>query len=368
MNDSAQAMAHWDKALSYNPRHLSALLEVGQELINENGDTERAIRTMQTYVKANPADIAAAKQLEDWTHPAPAVAPVRAAKAVPRPPELPIPSSWMPPDVDEKIPAIEAGAVCPMDDLLQKTGQRLLTLVQDVDRFTATESIVDETINRYGTPSSAEKQKFAYTVSIHEMRPGMLTVDEFRSNETGHTEFPDGVITTGLPALVLVFHPFYAKDYEMTCEGLARGSAGLAWQVHFRQRPDKPIELRGFRVGSMGSVHPAALRGRAWIAADTNQVVRLETDLVAPMPEIRLVAEHIAVEYGAVRFQKDQVDLWLPHSAEVYFDWRGQRVHRRHAFDNYLLFSIDENEHIGSPKGEKQPAAGEDIPETQPPS
>ena len=81
--------------------------------------------------------------------------------------------------------------------------------------------------------------------------------------------------------------------------------------------------------------------------------MRLETDLVASMPEIRLTAEYIAVEYHAVRFQKENVDLWLPHSAEVYFDWRGQRVHRRHAFDSYLLFSIDSNEHIGEPKEQK---------------
>jgi len=110
------------------------------------------------------------------------------------------------------------------------------------------------------------------------------------------------------------------------------------------------------------------LRGRAWIAADTNQIVRLETDLVAPIPEIRLNAEHIAVEYVAVNFRKENVDLWLPRSAEVHFDWRGQRVHRRHSFDNYLLFSIDENERIGAPKGEKQPAASDSSSDTPPPS
>jgi tetratricopeptide (TPR) repeat protein len=434
MNDPAQAMAHWNKALSYNPQHLSALLEVSQQLIQEKkaadassylqralqadpsswrahafsaeaaytlgdrdeaikqarraielgrdhaaamepflagllfetGDTEHAVQTMQKYVNAHPSDTASAKQLEEWKSPAPALA--RTAARLPVSAEFPLPPNWMPPDVDEKIPPVEPGAVCLLDEVVQKTGERITTLVHDVDRFTATESINDETINKSGLPSAAEKQKFAYTVSIQEMRPGLLTVDEYRNNEFGHSEFPDGVITTGLPALVLVFHPFYAGNYEMTCEGLTRSSGGLAWQVHFRQRPDKPIQLRGFRVGALGAVHPAALRGRAWIAADTNQIVRLETDLVAPIPEIRLNAEHIAVEYGAVNFRKENIDLWLPRSAEVHFDWRGQRVHRRHSFDHYLLFSIDENERIGSPKGEKQPAASDSSPETRPPS
>jgi len=434
-NDSGHAMAHWNKALSYDPRHLSALLEVSQQLISEkkpaeaspylqralqvdpsswrahafsaeaaymvgnrdeaikqaqraielghdraatmqpflagvlfeSGDTARAISIMQAYVKANPSDAASAKQLEEWMNPAVPVG-IRTVAKMPVSAEVPLPPNWMPADIDEQIPPVESGAVCALDEILQKSGERLATLVHDVDRFTATESIVDETINRSGMPSAAEKQKFAYTVAIQEMRPGLLSVDEYRSNEFGHTEFPDGVITTGLPALVLVFHPFYAGNYEMSCEGLTRWNGALAWQVHFRQRPDKPIQLRGFRVGALGAVHPAALRGRAWIAADTNQIVRLETDLVAPIPEIRLNAEHIAVEYVAVNFRKENVDLWLPRSAEVHFDWRGQRVHRRHSFDNYLLFSIDENERIGAPKGEKQPAASDSSSDTPPPS
>lgn len=421
MNDPTQAMAHWNKALTDNPRHLSALLEVSQQLIHEkkpveaspylqralqvdpsswrahafsaeaaymvdnraeaikqaqraielghdrasamepflagvlfeNGDTAEAISTMQAHVKSNPSDTASARQLDEWLNPAPV--PARAAAKMPVSAEFPLPPNWMPPDIDEKIPPVEPGAVCSLDEILHKSGERLTALVHDIDRFTATESIVDETINRSGLPSTAEKQRFAYTVSIQEMRPGMLTVDEYRSNDLGHTEFPDGVITTGLPALVLIFHPFYAGNYEMTCEGLSRWNGNLAWQIHFRQKPDKPIQLRGFRIGAMGASHPAALRGRAWIAADTNQIVRLETDLVVPIPEIRLNAEHIAVEYGAVNFRKENIDLWLPRSADVHFDWKGQRVHRRHSFDNYLLFSIDENERISAPKNGNLP-------------
>ena len=99
-----------------------------------------------------------------------------------------------------------------------------------------------------------------------------------------------------------------------------------------------------------GSSHPATLKGRAWISAETYQLVRLETDLVRPMPEIRLRAEHAAIEYGSVNFREGNAKLWLPLSAEVHFEWMGQRIHRRHSFDNYMLFSIEEKERIGSPK------------------
>jgi hypothetical protein len=76
----------------------------------------------------------------------------------------------------------------------------------------------------------------------------------------------------------------------------------------------------------------------------------LETDLVKPYPEIRLAAEHTSIVYGPVRFRSKDVKMWLPQQAEVYFDWRGMRVHRRLNFTNYSLFSVDTMQKINPPK------------------
>jgi hypothetical protein len=120
--------------------------------------------------------------------------------------------------------------------------------------------------------------------------------------------------------------------------------------VHFRQRNDKPSTIRSYKIGFNGSAHPVALKGRAWIAADTYQVLGLETDLIAPLPEIRLATDHTIIEYGPVHFQNDKVDMWLPQSAEVFYDWKGRRGHRRHSFSNYLLFSVGDSQRISAPK------------------
>jgi len=84
--------------------------------------------------------------------------------------------------------------------------------------------------------------------------------------------------------------------------------------------------------------------------------VRLETDLVRPMPEIRLAAEHTVIEYGPVRFRERNVDMWLPQSAEVYSDWRGRRFHLRHSFTKYMLFSVDDKQTISAPKAAEETA------------
>jgi Flp pilus assembly protein TadD len=346
------------------------------------GKLARAIEILEAYVRANPTDTAAQKQLAALrkppvapASPASAASPTPASPAVSVAPApapapvvaaIPLPSSWLPPEVDENVPPVESGVSCPLDEVVQKAGKRVQELIHNVDRFTATESLVHQSVNAGGFPASAETRKFNYLVSIQEVRPGMLSVDEYRDGGHSYQKFPGGVATLGLPSLVLIFHPYSAVNYEMTCEGLARRNGGLAWQVHFRQRPDKPSVDRRYRQGEAGPFYPVALKGRAWIAADTFQIVRLETDLVAPLPEIRLVTDHTAIEYTAVHFRKRNVDMWLPQTAEIFSDWKGRRTHRRHSFSDYVLFSVDDRQKIRVPKTEEVPSAQTPSEPTKP--
>jgi hypothetical protein len=256
--------------------------------------------------------------------------------------------TWLPPDVDEKVPPVEETA-CSEDEVLQKAEQRVLEFVHNVERFTATESLTHQSINKHGQASAPVRRKFDYVVSIHEVRRGHLGVTEYRNGGLALNEFPGEIVTNGLPALVLIFHPYYAPSYEMTCEGLARSNDQLVWQVHFRQRPEKPNELKTYQSGIHGASYSVGLKGRAWISADSYRILRMETDLVAPVPQIHLLAEHTAIEYGPVKFREGDVNLWLPLSAEVYFAWRGQQVHRRHSFDHYMLFTVEDKQRINTP-------------------
>jgi tetratricopeptide (TPR) repeat protein len=322
----------------------------------KRGEKDKAIDVLQRYVEERPADMDAKKQLESLKSftvqnaPGAAVADMVQPGALADATALPLPSAWLPPDIDERVPPVEAGAACALDDVAQKAGQRIEEFVTNVDRFVATESVNHETINKSGLVTAPETRKFDYMVSIQEVRKGFFNVEEFRTVGNTFGQFPDGVETNGLPAMVLIFHPNNVGSFELTCEGLARWNGGLAWQVHFRQRPDKPNTIRKYRLGAMGRSVPVSLKGRAWIAADTYQVVRLETQMLAPVPEIHLAADSTVIEYGPVHFRERNMDMWLPQSADVYSDWRGRRFHRRHSFSKYLLSSVDDQQHISAPK------------------
>ena len=359
-----EAVKQAERALELGHGQAAVVQRYLAAALAKRGEKDRAVSVLQTYVKEYPADTAAKRQLENLMLPearnAPGVAEAASAETV-QPGTLaeaialPLPSSWLPSEIDEKVPPVEPGATCQLDDVLRQTEMRIEEFVGNVDRFTATEFLTHESINKWGMVSSPEQRKFDYVVSVREVTPGFLNVEEYRRNgNNSPVDFPGGVETNGLPALILIFHPYNAGNFEMSCEGLTRWNGGLAWQVHFRQRSDKPNRIRAYRPGMGGPSYPIALKGRAWIAADSFQITRLETDLIAPLPLIRLVADHTAVEYGPVYFKNRKVDMWLPQTAEVYYDWRGRRTHRRHSFKNYLLFAVDEKQRIEPPKAAQE--------------
>ena len=328
----------------------------------KKGEKERGIQVLQAYLQIHPADSAAKAQLENLKVLPPAAAPGNASAAAPdltpvsspvlASSAIPLFSTWLPPNIDDSVPPVEPGVSCALDEVLTKVGKRIQELVSNTDRFTATEFLEHETIDKWGIAGSPESRKFDYVVSFNEVRPGLLVTDEYRAPRgSSLDDFPDGVKTTGLPALVLIFHPYNSVNFDMKCEGLARWNGSFAWQVYFRQRSDKPNTIRDYGLSPEGPWYPVALKGRAWIAVDSDQILRMETDLIAPLPEIRLMAEHTVIEYGPVHFRRGRVDMWLPKSAEVYYDWRGRRRHRRLTFSNYLLFSVGTEQNISAPKG-----------------
>ncbi len=137
----------------------------------------------------------------------------------------------------------------------------------------------------------------------------------------------------------------------MKCEGLADFNGKRTWRIYFRQRPDKPNQVRAYSTGVNGPSNPVVLKGRAWFLSDTYEIVRLQADLIESVPEIRLTVDHTDIEYGPVHSQSLGTDIWLPHTAELYTDFRGRRIHQRMGYADYLLFAVDERQKISAPKG-----------------
>ena len=370
-NSYAEAVTHAERALELGKGQAnsnSSLLILGQALAAERQNVQ-AIAALKDYLASKPPEQQAqavqqliARLKDAPSAPAgPTVGGVTAsldnaplAADVPDAPLSPAVLHWLPPNVDDAVPPAEPGIACSLDDVIKNASARVKELPLLVDRYTATEVVHHEDMNNSGYPENVVNLSFNYLASIRELKSKFgqfIDVQEYRNGSTGNEMFPNQMASTGLPSIVLIFHPWLISDFDLKCEGLSRSRSGFAWQVRFSQKKDKDSRIRQYRIG--GHVYPVALKGRAWIDANTYQIVRLETDLREPRPDLRLSAEHLVMEYGPVHFKVRKEVLWLPSSAEYYAIFRGRRFHRRHSFTEYILFVVENEEKISEPPKEK---------------
>jgi tetratricopeptide (TPR) repeat protein len=339
----------------------AARLILGQAQVNL-GNREDGIQTLKAFLEGSPknptapqvrsliaelearaSNSAAAPAEMAALHPLAGIDPLLAS------PDLSFTMKpWQPPGIDETKLSVASGVTCPYDNVIEMSGNRVKDLVNDVSRIAAIEHLLHQQVDEIGNPITKETRDYNYVSSISEDQPGFLAVDEYRDAHLGLSDFPDQISSSGFAALALVFHPDMRDNFTMTCEGLGDWKGQSAWIVHFRQRDDRPARIHDYKVGAM--TYAVKLKGRAWITTDKFQIVRIESELVNPMKPIQLLSEHQIVEYGPIPFQKKNMELWLPKTAEIYFDFRHHRYYRRHSFDHYMLFAVDSDEKRKEPK------------------
>lgn len=253
---------------------------------------------------------------------------------------------WPPPDVDSATPAVAPGVPCPIDEVLRAASQHVKELTTNLERFSAIERVEDVMFSKTGKAGPASGRSFNYLVLISEPPRGRVGVEERRDGSRESS--PNNVAETGLVTSALVFHPKNINDFQMVCEGLGEWGGQPAWQVHFAQRSDMPPRFSAFREGPLA--FDVKLKGRAWIARDSYQVKHLEQDLLEPIPQAHLLAEHVATEYRPVEFASRKMQLWLPERVDLYLDYHGHHYYQRHQLSNFLLFSVETGQQIEAPR------------------
>lgn len=255
-----------------------------------------------------------------------------------------VPGNWSPPDIDAVVPPVRAEIPCPLPQILHETSQRAQELVENLQSFAASERIEHIEFGKNGKLRGSTKQVVNYTAQI-EQSPTGLWVEEYRS---GESEIQQPLLTdTGTAAFALIFHPRHIADFDIRCEGQTELQGVPTWQVHFEERDDPTKSFHAIRIDR--STYNLRFKGRAWIARDNHQVLRMQTDLVAPIPKIDLQLEHLEIAYAPVEFPKRKVQLWLPESAALYISYHGHRYERLHQFSRFQLFWVDTSESVQEP-------------------
>jgi hypothetical protein len=244
---------------------------------------------------------------------------------------------------------VDTSVACPLDQILHGAGERMKEFVGSMEKFTATETVEHYVVDKAGDRKGPDTRKFAYVVVVARARNGAFWLEEFRNGTTDREQFPGNIATLGLPAIALVFHPDYVRDFNFKCDGLVHSAGREYWQVHFAQKLDQPVRIETYMVNGMG--YPVYLKGRAWIDPGRSEIVRLRSELEKPIIEIELTQQRQEIYYTAVKFASTGQEIWLPEEAEVYVERHGKRYYRRHTFKDFRLFNVDTSQNVKTPKG-----------------
>jgi hypothetical protein len=281
---------------------------------------------------------------------------------------------WDPPRVDVPIQSLSTTPPCVLPDVLKMAADRAVELVDHLQNFIAHEQIrylQMPSVSMAGPtgitgigpiPGQPENMsftgKFDYIVDFGK-KSEPLHVREHRTRLKGTANANlDAIVGKGLPVLALIFHPSMQGDYEMRCEGFATWNDQPAWVVYFTQKKGKRPRTVTMETASELALHdpnvreirPLRLKGRSWIGASSGQVVHLETNLLEKAPLIELEESAFSVDYAPVKFQAQNVEVWLPQFALSYTDYAGRRMIVEHTFSDFQLFSVQTQDAIQKPK------------------
>jgi hypothetical protein len=258
---------------------------------------------------------------------------------------------WDPPQVDDPVPFLSTTPPCNLHEVLQQAGRRAAQTVDLLQNFNAHEHLRFEQTDRLGMSEMFITENFDYLVDFGEPS-GPLKVQETRTPLAGSDNAHlSTTVDKGLPVLALIFYPVMQGDYEMRCEGLTRWNNQPAWVVYFRQVDG--MRPRTLSMGTEANAFPVSLKGRAWITADSGQIMHLETNLVKGVPIIELLANAVSIDYAPVAFASKNIELWLPKSAVAYTDYGKRRTIIEHTFSDIQLFSVQTQQVIEKPKETK---------------
>jgi VWFA-related protein len=256
--------------------------------------------------------------------------------------------NWTPPLVDAPFRSGVSSTPCVLSDIREQAGSRASELYTSLQSFSAQEGIEYQASDHMGYLQDARTGNFDYVV-IFQQTPAGTTVQESRHPKRGSRLLTAFTQDIGLPEMALMFLPEIQDDYEMSCEGTAEWNGQRTQVVHFVPRKDKPGRTLSFR-DSKGKMYPARLKGRAWIAADSGEVMHMETSLMEEIPGTKVRHWYLSISYAPVQFHGQNVRMLLPQTVDAYCDFEDHRTIVYHTFTDFMLFSVETGQAIEKPK------------------
>ncbi len=266
------------------------------------------------------------------------------------------------PGLKDLVPATDQ---TPLDPVLTAVGKRVEEYFRNFPNTVSLEEIHQEKLSHKGKAGATLDQKFHYLCLTPTYDSG-LGFTEYRANLSGEKGQPEGLsdgfmLTSGFASASLLFHPNYQAEATFKYLGRQKIDGHDTFVVAFAQRPEKARLYGLFKMGETSM--PTFSQGLAWVDSASYEIIRLRTDLLKPLPEVRLDKETTEIDFGENHFKSLTEGFWLPREVKVSVDWNGKSLQNKHEYSDFKLFNVGATEKIGNPKQAGRAPAEETSPQ-----
>jgi hypothetical protein len=257
------------------------------------------------------------------------------------------------PDLKGLKPADDQEQLLP---LLNKVGAKTLDIARNTPNLISREIVTER------QPSGTETHhEYDYLILAH-IEGNNTNLDEFRVDRKSGEKFQtDDILKTDSSARA----DLERASEQLAISGKTPASQGFAtsW-VHFyshnqsratyrylgeqkmegrrtlvlafAQKPDLILYPAMFRY--QGKLTPMYLQGVAWVDPSDFRILRLRTDLLAPLPEVSLHQLTADIHFELTRIESVPLPVSLPHEVTVTSTIGGSTLHEVHKYSEYRLF------------------------------
>jgi tetratricopeptide (TPR) repeat protein len=236
--------------------------------------------------------------------------------------------------------------------ILAAVGKNVADMFANLPNVCAVEQIHQERLDREGKTFSGQNYKYRYLALAPEEKWGP-SLDELRADMKGHETVQLGLsdnamLTMGFISAPLVFHPAYQHGSSFRLLGRQKVDGRMTYVIAYAQQPEKSILSGSFVFGS--SVLPTYSQGLAWVDARNSQIIRLTSDLLNPLPQVRLDKQTTVINFQEVGFKQLPRKFWLPNAVTVTLDLHERVYRNHHSYSDFILSQVASTERIGKPK------------------
>ncbi|MGD1158288.1 MAG: hypothetical protein ABSA41_21045 [Terriglobia bacterium] len=229
--------------------------------------------------------------------------------------------------------------------ILQEVGKRVARFFDDFPNTTCTEEVLSELCWAAGRECGVTFEgKFRYLLLARQAEGGQI-MTEYRTDAKGRPiDYrrlqPGQILTSGFVGASLQhFDPQIQKASRFRYFGRQSVNRKEAEVVGFAEIPGKyphPIDFR-----QENGVVLLFVQGLAWIDATTYQILRFQTHLLAPRPDVGLERLETRIEFHAIRLPETSNAFWLPTKVVVEAWLNHQHFRNTHRYSDFKLFRVE---------------------------